>query len=537
MLRLLSAFLFAIVVATSSFAAPVARSTGGCYGGPNLPLDAGVAGVTAAYGTCALTKNWLNRSFADVVANGVTYTIGFINGAPDTRKLAQLMGNINPKFGTGGLPLAKWYDQTGNGNDCVQATSANRMSVWLVNGKVSINGDGYFFKFISSSAQDRNCSAPLVSINSQASTFFFAGRPFQFGTPMLAGTGTGVLAQPGVGCCGGAAGAGFQMGGSASNNGVTWPASNFFTFSWDGFAGPTNTQSWPESQPSVIGTIFSATTVTWTQNEETPTNCGGACALVAETSTGITIGSDSGNGGQAGGGSYAGFQAYLIFGAATLSGGNQTTIRNALYATFNIPSTQNYSITVDGASFDIAQGGLIGGVQGYGWAEQMRARIPYPVRFINLAASGDTIANLTTAWANMTALPCVGSFTKNILIGPNSAPGNSISSGRTGAQAFSDLQAYLTAVRARCTYDTIIVATLPANGGEVANYNALVKANAVTLSITVADWAADSVMGVNFATNPVLFNQVSPYTNHPTIAGYSYLATDTLGPLRAAIGQ
>jgi hypothetical protein len=79
-------------------------------------------------------------------------------------------------------------------------------------------------------------------------------------------------------------------------------------------------------------------------------------------------------------------------------------------------------------------------------------------------------------------------------------------------------------------------ATLPGSG-EYANYSALVRANAVSLSIIVMDWANDIVMGPNVGTNPVLYNQVSPYTGHPTVAGAAFLATDGLAVLRPALGK
>ena len=72
-ISLLLAGLVALVFATGAFAGSAQpRANGGCYGGPNLPLDTGVAGITTAFSTCALSRNWLNRNFVDVVANGIT---------------------------------------------------------------------------------------------------------------------------------------------------------------------------------------------------------------------------------------------------------------------------------------------------------------------------------------------------------------------------------------------------------------------------------------------------------------------------------
>lgn len=531
-MRAFFAFLFSICLSLSA-AAQVPQFTGGCGLANPLPLDAGVSGIIEAHGTCALGKAWLNRPFADVVANGVMTTIYFINGYPDVRKLAQLMGNINPNYGVGGLPLAKWYDQSGNGNDCVQATPANQMSVWLVNGVVKIAADGYFVDYISGSAADRFCKAPSTATDARASSYYFAGELVQ-GTAMAPVSAVNFgLGMTGVGCCGGGAGAGFSMGGGNS----TSPApANFSSFDWNTFSGPTIPQLWPEDQPAVIGYVMGATNVTITQNEESVV-CSGTCPLSAQTETGMTIGGNNASPGVAGQGAYAGYQAFLVFNSA-LSSGNQTTIRNSLYATFNIPKTQNFSLIIDGASFDISQGSYIGGVNGYGWSQQIIPPIPYPARVVNLADSGATIAQLNTAWSTITSFPCTGSFSSVVYVGPNSAAGNSINGGRTGAQAFSDMSALLVTVKAKCpSITTYLVSTTTGTGGtEFTNYNNAVRAGAIAGGYTVVDLAVAPVMGTAPIAIP-LFNTSGISANHPTILGYSYLVPPYLAAIRTAFGQ
>lgn len=534
MIRLLVALGLTLGVITNSFAFSSEvppKVTGGCSAVQPMPLDAGVSGITAAYGTCSLGKAWLQRPLFDVISGGQTYTIRAINGIPDTRLMAQLMG-IQPQFGRGGLPVSRWYDQSGNGNDCTQAAAAHQLSAWLINGTVAIHSDGYIQTRAIGSTVIQFCALPSgVAANSNATTEYFAGTQYQMGAPAnpTAAVSGGILSLLGSGCCGGGAGSGFQVSGQsqAAND----PA-NFFSFSWDGFTGVTNPQLWPESEPSVIGMIAGASTVTWTQNEETATVS--SSALVFNTTTGGSLGGDASNTDE--GSVYAALQGILIFGSSALSSGNQQTIRNSLYGRFGIAKTQSYSVIIDGASYDIGWGSLVGGLNGNGWAQQLASLFPYPVRYTNLAVNGATIANLTTAWNGLSAYPCAGTYTKTILIGPASAAGNSISGGETGAQAYFDLQSYLIAVKAHCTWSAILVTTTPGTG-EYANYSSLIRLNAAALGVTVVDWAADPVLTAQGGTNQNFYNQSAEYTGHYVPAAYGILASDYAAVLRSAIGQ
>lgn len=532
MIRFLAACLVAVLLAAGAHAGSLQpRANGGCTLSNPLPGDVNVGvAPTRLFSTCGVRENWCNRHFADVVANNVTYTINFVNCIPDTRRLAQLMGNINPNFGIGGLPMARWYDQMGSGDDCVQNTAANRLSVWLINGKVEIAGDGWFYKYISGSVIDRFCRVAGVSTNAQASTWYFAGTPFQYGAPAQTSGSAGTLFQPGAGCCSGGNGAGFQFAGYAG----TGTAVEFGMEDWDTFTQLASPILWPENQPSVIGLVLSAASTTVTQNEETPVNFGSV--LSAQTMTGVTVGVDQSSV-STGSGFYGAFQALMVYGSTTLSTGNQQSVRNSLYAMFSIGKNPAYSVIGDGASYDNSTGGLVGGVQGDGWVTQMFAQVPYPVRFVNTAVYGATVANLITAWNALPTFPCTGSFSKVVYIGPGVAAGNSINDGETGAQAFTDTTNLLSLVKSKCPSITNVIVTTLSGGGELANYSALVRSNAASMGYTVSDWANNIVMGPASNTNPALFNQVSPYIDHPNVAGYSWLASTTLGPLRAATGQ
>src|SRR5580704_10093529 len=141
---------------------------------PPLPADAVPSVWTANYATAALTNNWLNSNFADVISTGpVTTTIKFISGKPDVATLATLMG-VSATTGIGGLAMSKWYDQSGHGNDCTQATGANQLYVWLINGKVYVAGDGYLANFwANSSSLSKYCTLPAgVATNNQASSVY-----------------------------------------------------------------------------------------------------------------------------------------------------------------------------------------------------------------------------------------------------------------------------------------------------------------------------------------------------------------------------
>ena len=496
--------------------------TGGCAASRPLPLDATAISWTAAGGVCSLTTKWLNgKPLFDIIVGGNTYTIKSINGFPDVRRLAGLLG-VSPTFGMAGAPISTLYDQSGNSNNFTQSTSANRPAVWLINGVVSIAFDGFLVDFGSGSNADKFLNFASIATNNRNTTAYAAiqasngGATFGYSTsdfPTLFNTGTSI--SHGFALDSGPATAGTQ---------VTWTA-----YSWSTLAASTPTL-WPETQPAVIGVIAGSGGLTVTQNEESASSA----ALSADTATGGYLGAVplvSLNGGF-----YGRMYSFMIAGATTATSGQQTTMRNALYALHGIAKTQKYAILVDGASLDSGVGSLIAGINGYGYVEQMLTQIHAPVRMGNTGVQGATIANIT---GTVSASQCKffsASYT-NILIGPSSAAGNSISGGETGAQAYVDLQSYLTAIKA-CSVvpSTIYVWLLGTGCTECVNYNNLVIAGAASLGITPIGGSGylNSVMATFTTANTQYFNQSPAWmVGHPNVVGYQNFSLAPLGAIRS----
>lgn len=495
-----------------------------------LPVDA-VPGVwTIAAGTQALTSSWLTGNLFDVQSGG-TQTIKAIAGQPDIVTLAGLMG-VDPHAGIGGLPCSTWYDQSGNGHNLTQGTTGIQPFVVLIYGQVFMATDGFMLNFISSAFNlDKFFSWPSITTNNQALSVYALLQSSSGGAP---GFGSSYFATPFTNTATSSSGFFASTGPSSGTTAPLWNA-----FDWVGLTVHASTL-FPETQPLVLGIISGtgATNLIFTQNEETST----VTSIPAGTSTGGSYGAATYlNAGSNATGLYAKTTAFMVATSA-LNSTQQTTMRKSLYQMGEIDSAPIYSLLVDGASVDVGQGALVGasGVQCYGWVEQMLAQLPTGIRVGNTSTPGITIANLTATWATAQKNFYSASYTKNILIGPSFAGGNSIAGGETGAQAFADLQSYLTAAKAAGAWTAILVGTLPASaptGNQELIYNSLVRANAAALGITVVDLAAlPAPIGTWTTSNATYFNQSSPFTNHPTVLGYSVLAGAYLAAVEAVLG-
>jgi hypothetical protein len=499
-----------------------------------LPMDTAPPGVfTAAgsfdWGTSCLTSAWRNGNFVDVITPGpTTTTIKFINCQPDTTTLAALMG-VSPTTGIGGLPLAKAYDQSGNGNDAPQGTTSQQFSVWLINGKITVAGDGALSDFLAGSDSgllDRFLTLPSgVAIHSQNSTIFAVTQQAssiaaEFARATLAST---IFSA-------GSAGAGFAL--DARFDGISNPTAKpvLDLFDWTSF-GSQYLSIFPETNSVVIGAIGTAANFTVTQNEETPVV---GTAITLGTSTGGEIGAVNIFGTQYGG-IYGQVQAVMIAGNSALNSTQQSAVRRSLYSLFGVPASPTVSMLIDGASLDIAEGGLIGGVQGYGWQQQMLPQISAQIRLGNTSQSGITLETLTNFWPSAQSSFCTGTYAKHVLwAGGFGAAGNSITGGDTGAQAYAALQTYLTAAKASCTWDFIFVNALGNGGAQEAIYNGLVQTNAASLGIIyVPLTSAINTIFNTQGSNPTYFYQSGLWIGHPTPLLYSMMAAQQTAALNA----
>lgn len=485
-----------------------------------LPVDAVPSVWTIACGTQALTSAWLSGNLFDVQSAG-THTIAAINGYPDIVTLAGLMG-IDPHTGIGGLACSKWYDQSGGGNNLTQATATNQPWIVLINGQVYVATDGMLLDFVNGVFNlDKYFSWPSISTNNQAQSVYALLQSSSGGAPIFGGSYISLLFTNTT-----TISSGYMYGGGSASS-TAEPLLN--AFDWVGFTSHVSTII-PECQTVVLGTVSGtgATNFTMTQNEETST----VTSIPVGTSTGGQFGAAfylSGSSSGTATGLYAKTKAFMVATSA-LTSGQQTTMRESLYQMGEISSAPIYNVLVDGASIDVGEGAFVGGVSAgvmaYGWADQVLNLVPTPFRLGNTSVPGATIAQLTATWATAQANYFSVSYKKNIVIGPAGAAGNTILGGKTGTQAFTDLQSYITAVKAAGAWDAIVVTTLgTGQGPQYIIYNNLVIANAATLGITVA--RADLLpppIGNWDTTNATYFNQVSPYTTHPTVVGYAVLA-------------
>lgn len=130
----------------------VRRFTSRCSGSGPLILD--IVSVTAA---AAYSLRLLRVAYTGAAVNirrssdNATQDIGFVNGSLDTSSLAAFIGGGN------GF-VAKWYDQSGSGNDALQTTTGNQPT--FVSTVAALNGRSALL-FVNAGAI--NLTAPAAS--------------------------------------------------------------------------------------------------------------------------------------------------------------------------------------------------------------------------------------------------------------------------------------------------------------------------------------------------------------------------------------
>jgi len=491
------------------------------------------SGTTLVLQSGALVASSGSRD-AITTFNTRTVTIRAINGYPDVRTLANLMdilpscpnGSGRPSC-IGGLPVSKIYDQSGNGNDCTQAVGVNRLAVQLIDGEVYLAGDGMLTAYVSEqgkgNAVPKSCSFPAtLSIDSQAWADFsvvqmeVSGNEYGYGshyTSPIFTVGTSI-------------GAGFSISTGFGSSNLNWGL-----IDWDGSAAldsglPIETQSLVQSASS------SASSLTILQNEEASAILS---AVVKNTATGGELGAFTG---VTSNGAFWGRMQGFMLANSSMSAEAQSAVRRALYARFGICPTQKYNFLIDGASVDNGTGSFIGGIQSYGWADQLRDLAPYCIRMGNTAVYGASVENLTTNFLNSQAKFYNSSYAKNILIGPGGALENSLASGDTPAQAYAAFQNWLAAaVTAGWSAGNIYVYLLGPGNSEVRALNNSIISGQRTGGYRILNMGGNpGVAGcpVNkpmrtyssavIAAWPQYFNAGGQSNGHPTVMGYNFFA-------------
>lgn len=483
------------------------RLTGGFDLSGILPMDAATGVTWTACGAlAALTAKWLSGPLFDVIdRGGDTRTIHAIDGYPDIKSFAALAG-VDPRTGIGGLLCSKVYDQSGRGRDFTQATPANQPGVWLIEGRIYFGFGGVLSqKALFLPAQYFNVSE-RVPVNNRSSSLYAIIKPYCSNAGWVTERGSPAIY----------AGASMFSHGPANGIGVV----DFAKFSGPSIAAPVTVQR------SVYSHILGADASRVSLNGVVGT----AGPLAAATAMGGRIGFQPGLPFST---AFSGRMQGFMMSSTPLSPAQDTAVKGALYKYGDIRSALpsaigKVNILIDGASFDQGQGGDPAGKYGtqngggYGWPEMLMDQLDgLDIQWNNIAASGNRIASCTSTYGSDGHLCFNSSAAKNILMGPNSAVGNTINDGKSGAQAYADFLSWLAVVRAD-KWDRIITYTFSGPAGDPEqDYTDLMIANAETNRITV-------VVMPSIAPNP--------FDGHPGISGYQMMASamrSVLSPLLA----
>jgi hypothetical protein len=494
--------------------------TGGFNLSGVLPMDVVPATWTVSCGLCAVTSAWqaADKNLFDLASGTTIQTVA--GGYPDVAALATALG-ISPTTGIGGAPISNFYNQNGSGNDLVQTTAANRPWVALIKGKVFIATDGWMADNLAGNAtKNRFIALPSISFNNQSLSFFAVTNPSssssQYSTGGLANTSGGFITT-------GTGSGGFTFGTGEGD---------FFCSDWTTFdtIGPVDFVPFL-AQKSVVGMVLSASSSVFSSNEKISTDG----ALSAGSATGGNLFTHQ-EAFSIPGGLWSRTQAVMIS-SDILTSDQQTALRQSLYSSFDIVRG-NINILIDGASVDYATGAYLDSstdgsavASGYGWDQQVVDALlaaGKSVKVQNTSGYGLTIAQQTANWPTIQAKFFDPTASKNILFASCHAMHNSFG-GRTGTEAYSDLEAYITAAKAAATaasgaWDVIFVFR-----GYNTDYDTLLNANAAALGVTVID--TGEFLPVDFDTNPIYTYQTGPAAGHYTTLGYAQFVPAIAPPL------
>lgn len=489
-----------------------------------LPLDLpALSGVTwkAVWGVKALTKTWLNGNLFNIKIGTTTTTIKAVNGNTDIATLAAALG-VSPTSGIGGAMAPQWFDQSGNTNDLPQAVTAHVPWVFLINGEVSLITDGWFADNLNSppTADIASRYYPLpagFTIDNRAHTVAavvrLASSTNQFYTGGLTNTAS-VLFAPGDGV--------------SFNNGFLWFPAQTILELIDGSFTSLGTVINAPTQPCVLSYASAASGLSFRTND----TLASGTAIPAGNSVGGSVlrGIPGGPNGVVGR-----TYAFLVAGSA-LTSTQQGALHSALYSLFNIKRNGKINILVDGASVDYGIGAYVNNVQDgtvpaatAGWEQFMiddLLRSGYDARMYTSSSYGISIAQLTATWETNQKNFYDPTATQNILFASGLAVHNSLSGGRTPAQAFSDISAYVAAATANGRNWTKIIVLGDPNdnaggAGNGAAYTALVSAGAAALGVT---FLANPTANVPDSSSTYV-NASGPSAGHSTIEGYRLEST------------
>ena len=458
------------------------------------PIDAvGGTAPIAAYGTRLLAIGYAGKAFNVVRASDSTAKdIGFLaGGALDTATLDQFCANTT-------CTVATWYDQSGNANNAVQATAANRPSVYAP----SLSGNARSIVF--DTQQDavtyvqKYMTLPAgVAATGNAMSAFFAGRQYSSEKPSFWAQFTNAT---------------YPVSFASALNGYS-PPNNLNMFYGSSYTSGANAGQTAGVFGFVSGTGANGIVV-WSGDKSTSYTGQAANAMAGGYLGASAAGLTSNVSG------YTEMGAVLIYGRALSAATEVPAIRMSLAQSFNLAPQIRDVIAIDGDSI----------TEGYGSTflqnrpRQLAALLSRPALVYDKGYYGTLLATRVTNYAADVAPLYNASATNNLLeifAGTNDNDGTNTA----GTAIYTNLTSYVTA--AHSTGWKVLVGTMLPRNGWSANqtteqlaFNVLVRANAAGAD-AVIDYAADPTMGnASNVTNTLYYIDGV----HPTTLGYGYLA-------------
>jgi lysophospholipase L1-like esterase len=448
----------------------------------------------AVYGTTLLVSGYAGKCLqAQRASDNATQDIGFVNGSIDMASAVAFAAGSE-------LTVAKWYDQSGNGNDAVQATAANQPRLRVANawrGLQGITFDGFAAASGGTQVAKKLAFPAGVTIDRQASTGFTVNglkASYNSTGTLEIGT-TSIRALPFTNV--GAAGAQLLTGG----------------------AGITGTR-WNRMNPSVNGWRMSATATTLYTDTASAT----AAAQATGTASAGNIGSTA-SGAQF---NLRGEIYAIAIYAAALSDADAALVQAALKSAYGVDYSQAALIVVEGDS-------ISEGTSDTYMMNNIRQALAYVTKdahVYNMAVHGTTAAiEYPRRVAKFAGLSQAGATKKVVLFGLGS---NDINNSTTAATLWTTyclpyIQ-YLTGAGFAVVVGTLIprgAFTAPQETERLA-YNQLVRDNAAANGYVVCDYCAlpefDAQSDASSATYYFTDN------THPLTAGYAKMAAVS-GPL------
>lgn len=455
--------------------------------GNALPCDA-VTGASVCYGTRLMRGAYAGKSINVVRASDSTNVdIGFVAGNLDTATLDAFCQGTT-------CTVATIYDQSGNADNCTQATAAAQPAISTQNNPGGVRSV-VFDSIVNGASQTTvSCSFTYTGINSRTLSTFM--------TVQLADAwvNSGIV-RFGVDAN--------DVQPQLRNTTPGFTHLSVAQFSADGTLMPV-------TSPSVLGFIYGNTVATIYEGNTSNAVTGTGIPSNTLTAGQLSFASSSGVNGR------FDLTSFVLYGSI-LSAGNVALMQQSMTKQFNIVPQPNDYILVDGDSVAYAFQALT--MLGYHRQAITGGYIGKTVLENLTAKYGDTLASMNTNFAGkVTAswLASYGNFIVTVKAGNNDITGNA----DTGAQAYARLVTYVASVHALGSNARVVCATLlPASYTgpqqvQIDAFNVLLRANTAGCD-AISDFQANPIMGPLAATSNVL---LYPDTIHPSTLGNAILA-------------